>query len=625
MYHYIALAWPSYDPRARIEAAGIGDQLIGSGEGPWRNSLSTQGLSVYCRPPVDPALHAYVLPDELGVIVGRLFSSGPEPHPLPDTGLPGAEIVASGGRWLRDNCWGPYIAFLRAKDASGACVLRDCTGQIPCFHLQIRGVHVFFADVTDVQSLRIPLTINERYLAAFIAQQPLHLRETGLNEITELLAGDCVTVSPAGEHPHPFWNPQDLVAAPLKGNYQALAQQLVTVTEGVLAAWASLSNRILLSLSGGLDSAIILGCLARLGFADRVVCVTQYTSDTPDDERIYAREAARMTGARHIEIPRICDGNAFVENLGRLPADPRPDISKTARILSLGAMTEIAETFGCDTRWTGQGGDQVFLQTRHPYGAADYLMQCPLPWHIAGQIYRTAILSRHSVWSVTGRALTHLLRRDLLPRAPLGGHGHRFLGTSAHRGNFPESPTAPWRGICRRRLPPGKVLQLDTYLDLLNRHKPIVGLEHPYERHPFISQPLLEFSLSVPTYFLLHGGRQRGMAREAFADRVPASILCREDKGEVADQVRTLLRTSGPLIAESLLDGALASMGIISRHPLEEIVLAEDTFSPSETLPLLACIAAEAWLRHWSPRSNSFATPPPIPVEHSLTASSGSA
>lgn len=604
MQRYIAIAWSPEIHASNHDAVRISETLLRSGGGDWHCQMSVPGLALYSRNSVDPAMRTYVLPGQLGAIVGRLFSRHtPETRQMRPEDLPGEEIVGTQGLMLLERFWGKYIAFLKTKSGKDCSVVRDCSGQIPCFYLRLDSVYLFFSDIRDIDCIRPRLTINERYLAAFISRQPLHVRETGLNEITELLAGDIVTVTRSGLTHRRFWNPRKIAMDRPIASYAHARAHLVGVTESVICSWAQLYQRILLHLSGGLDSAIVLGCLKRLGLADRVLGVTEYTAESSGDERHYARAAATMANIPLIELPRVDDGETFANNLPLIPPDPRPDVSKTNRILHLERLNAVARDYGCDTVWTGQGGDQLFLQAHHPYAAADYVMGCHLPLQLPSIAYHSALLSRQSVWAVLRQAAAYWWRPSRSPPLVVGGRGDAFLADSA-----PEFVPEPliWR-LGNEPLPPGKVDQLDILLDLLNRHKPIAGLELPYEQHPLISQPLIELSLRIPTYHLLRGGRQRAMARDAFADRVPACIIKREDKGMIPDQLRTLLRSGSPYIRETLLDGVLVTMGILNRSALVGILNQEETFTQDQLFPLFACIAAETWARHWTPKSQQAA------------------
>jgi hypothetical protein len=90
------------------------------------------------------------------------------------------------------------------------------------------------------------------------------------------------------------------------------------------------------------------------------------------------------------------------------------------------------------------------------------------------------------------------------------------------------------------------------------------------------------------------------MARAAFADRLPLCVLNREDKGSTIDQTRLLIRGSGNLLREILLNGTLVSLGILDRASLERIIVTQETYRPTEIFALLGCIAVEKWATHWT-------------------------
>jgi asparagine synthase (glutamine-hydrolysing) len=249
--------------------------------------------------------------------------------------------------------------------------------------------------------------------------------------------------------------------------------------------------------------------------------------------------------------------------------------------------------------WTGQGGDHIFLQVHNAYAAADYLSQHRLPIGLPRQLYDSAVLSRQSVWSVLAEAVRYTIGNGRAPD-PFFTSGRGLVHDSFLNDSIAGFAALPWHEG-DPALPPGKQTQVDLLSDLLNRHKPLQMLERPYEHHPLISQPLIELSLRLPTYHLLRGGRQRSMARDAFADRIPDCILKREDKGCIHEQMRALLRGSAPLLRDSLLGGTLASRGIIDRDALDHVLLHESTYTASQEFALFACIAAEAWARHWTP------------------------
>lgn len=594
MHHYIALAWSPLEPRAGDEALRLAHS-ISHRPSAWHKVLAIDGLLVYGQSPVDPAFCAYKLPNESGVIFGRVFATNQPGFNMEFSDGDASRIVESGGIALFRSYWGNYVAFLHAKNSATSRVLRDCSGRIPCYYTERSGVHVFFGDVRDAADIGFRFSVNERYLRNFICRQPLHVRNTGLTEVRELLAGDSVVLSPRGTDHLCLWDPRDVVLRRTVHDYPRALDELRTATEHAVEAWASAYDRILLNLSGGLDSAIVLGCLKTLGVAERVVCINHYTANTLDDERLYARAAAEMAGVKLVEVPRSHSARDFVEKIALIPPDAKPDVPNLSRAFMMDSVARVANEFCCETVWTGQGGDHLFLYATHAFGAADYLRQHSFPRDLLAHVYASALISRRSVWSVLLEACSCRLFHGRAPAEVLAGCGAGFLVPS---NTADDDVHLPWH-IGGPELAPGKQAQVDDIADVLNRHKPMPSLEAPYEHHPLLSQPLIEASLQIPTYHLLHGGRRRALAREAFADRVPTSILKREDKGDTSDRERALLRGSAPLIREMLLDGSLVSLGIVNRKSLERILVHHEMYKLDEFYPLFCCMAAEFWLQHW--------------------------
>ena len=140
-------------------------------------------------------------------------------------------------------------------------------------------------------------------------------------------------------------------------------------------------------------------------------------------------------------------------------------------------------------------------------------------------------------------------------------------------------------------------MQIRFLSEVANRHRPIARLERAPQHHPLLSQPLMEVCLQTPTYLLLRGGRERALARESFADRVPSKVLRRRDKGSILSHATETIRQSEPFVRELLLEGVLARAGVIVRKELEPYIVQGQSFREEHLMPLLACIAAEVWAR----------------------------
>jgi asparagine synthase (glutamine-hydrolysing) len=284
----------------------------------------------------------------------------------------------------------------------------------------------------------------------------------------------------------------------------------------------------------------------------------------------------------------------FDSRLFSAPPTCKPAVTALFRLLEVPLINRIAAEAGARTLWTGQGGDHIFLQTADTWSAADYLDMQGLRPGLVAAVRDAAVLSRQPYWFVLKSAFSR--RRGARPAPNSLAQSTYFVAPAALPGNVDEYVSHPWAAAAEE-VPRGKHMQIRFLSQVVNRHRPIARLEGAPQHHPLLSQPLMEVCLQIPTYLLLRGGRERGLAREAFADRVPEKILRRRDKGSIISHATEMLRQSEAFVRELLLDGALAGAGVIVRKELEPYIVQGQPFREEHLMPLLACIAAEVWVR----------------------------
>ncbi|HEY0341934.1 MAG TPA: asparagine synthase C-terminal domain-containing protein, partial [Steroidobacteraceae bacterium] len=438
-------------------------------------------------------------------------------------------------------------------------------------------------------------TFNWEHLAAFIHSSQAQVRACGFNEVREVLPGECLRVVGESVSQRVLWDPRTICRERRIDRYEDAVAELRAVTQHCIDAWAQSYAPLLLGLSGGFDSAVVLGCLDRSPARPGITCINQYTAVPHEDEREYARAAAVRAGVPLLEVPMDSTADRFDSRLLAAPPTCKPGVTALFRLLELDLMNRIADDAGARTLWTGQGGDHIFLQTADIWSAADYREAWGLRPGFIAAVRDAAVLSRQPYWFVLKAAYSR--RRRVRPAPNPTGPSAAFVAPAALPRDVAEYVAHPW-GADADDLPRGKQMQIRFLSQVVNRHRPTIArLEHAPQHHPLLSQPLMEVCLQIPTYLLLRGGRERGLAREAFADRVPASILRRRDKGSIVSHATEMLRQSEPFVRELLLEGALAGAGVIVREELEPYIVHGQPFREELLLPLLACIAAEVWLR----------------------------
>jgi asparagine synthase (glutamine-hydrolysing) len=602
MYHFVALLWSADDPAAREEAAQL-EQRLRRATVAWENLLTTDGVSVFALPPADPALRPYVLAREAGVVLGKLFSADlakPEVDCVEQIDERTAqEIVRTRGRHLMRNFWGGYVALLADRGARCGYALRDCSGKIPCYYRRFGDVTIVFADVNDLAALELPAPrVNWEYLAGFIYSSQSQVRACAFKEVQEILAGECLRVQGRSGLQTVLWDPRAICREGRIDRYETAVAELREAAQKCIDAWARSYDPMLLGLSGGFDSAVVLGCLGHSPARPAITCLNQYTAVAHEDEREYARAAAVRSGLTLLELPMDSAADRFDSRLLSAPQACKPAVTALFRFLEINLINRVAQEAGARTLWTGQGGDHIFLQTAGALSAADYLdIRGVRPGFIAA-VRDAARLSRQPYWFVLRSAYSR--QRGAGATSGSSARAAYFVAPTALPEDVGGYVSHPWAADAGD-LPRGKQMQILFLSQVANRHRPIARLELAPQHHPLLSQPLMEVCLRIPTYLLLRGGRERGLAREAFADRVPAQILRRRDKGSIMSHAIEMLRRSEPFVRELLLEGVLAGSGVIVRRELEPYIVQGQPFREEHLLPLLACIAAEVWARTCSP------------------------
>ena len=604
MYRYIALVWNPGHPAASSRADSFCNALVHS-KRHWTALIRVRGMAIFSPTPRHVAIQAYKLPGNAGIILGQLFPTNDaswSPSWTPtfsarETAYPSTD---SGRSFLR-KYWGGYIAFFRDDAGSHCQIIRECSGKIPCYRFAQDSVQVFFSDVSDLQIIGLShFDIDWSYLAAYLYTCDMQVRKTALVGVSELLAGDAVEVNEDSVRHYSVWDPRAIVRTDLIDDYEEAKQLLRSTTQFCINAWGSVYDNIALRLSGGLDSAIVLGSLTLAKTAPRVTCLHQYSDNPRDDERAYARLAAAAAKVPMIEQLRTPGGDKLDAVLTLGQKFPRPNIQAMFGAHDLEANAKIAVGLNAEAAWTGQGGDHLFFQARSSLGAADYVSHNGFDFGLFKAISDSARLSRESYFSVLrsawklGRGRTAWKPGEMLKR-----YSVHFLNKDALPDD-PEIYTANVWTVDTDDLPKGTRFQIFILTELLNRHKPLPSVEPVDEHHPLVSQPLIELCLRIPTYNLLRGGRERALARDAFADRVPSQILQREDKGDTSAYAIDTIRRSEPFVSQLLFDGLLVQHRLISPEALKPYILHGQSLRMEHLWPLLSCIAAELWARAWT-------------------------
>ena len=586
-HRYLIFLWGAGDLESESQALRHLERL--EDQGGWRRIFTDSGWAVAVE--ARSLLQVRRLMHGRGVVVGDLYPADPgQPRPSEFVSLtPATRTSHQVFCGLSRRYWGRYVAIHQPAALEAAAAFRDPSGALECLSWRQGRLTLVASHLPADQPELLGELGGLRWdiIGGYLRDTAAIASRVAIDGVEALAAGEMMHLDNFSRNL--IWSPSAFVSNSRQERV-VLRQRLRQTVDQVVGAHASRAKTILAEVSGGLDSAIVASALQRLAPGKVAEWLNFHTLDPESDERVFARAVAGTLGFTLTEQGkselRFTEQGLAVAGAGLRPGvtalDYEYDEDNAGRCVRLGA----------DTLITGQGGDAVFLQTRSALLAADAL-RLGLPLREVAQIsWAVAAMGRVSVWSVARKALAANLKRPAPWRPP------PYLGAQARAQNS-VPPAHPWLSDLRG-VPPAKRLQIHALT--------AAQLFHGHSRrgqaadlvHPLLSQPLVEFCLSVPSFDLALGSNDRALAREAFADRLPHEVLTRHSKADLTAYYGRMLARSLELVRPYLLDGLLAAESLVDRAYLEGALTVETLLWSDTALDLIELLAVEAWARHWS-------------------------
>jgi len=362
-------------------------------------------------------------------------------------------------------------------------------------------------------------------------------------------------------------------------------------------------------LSGGIDSTIIVGLMAKISGAP-VKTFTIGFSDSKYDERKYAAVAAASFKTEHYEKTVNPADFSLVEKLVRHYGEPYCDASMLPTYLLSGFTREKVTV-----ALSGDGADEVFA------GYYRYLVMkysqfadfIPLPL-------------RKSVFGV----LTGILPPKTEERAIIG-HIHRILSAASCANDsryldiisrFSEDMKSEvygdkFKGFTSRKTqeyiqalylnsnaadPVEKIMDTDinSYLpgDILAKID-IASMACSLElRSPFIDYRIVELAASMPLIYKQDGTERKHILREAFSDLIPPELVKRRKLGFGVPLASWFRKEWAGILKERLLEGKAVKDNFFKKDVLEKIINKHQKSKADYSYSLWAMLVFELWLEN---------------------------
>lgn len=496
-------------------------------------------------------------------------------------------VIATRGASLLDEYWGGYVA-LFIEPSGGVHMLRDPSGMLPCYVARLgSGVRA----ASDMPALVEPggAKVDFSVLARMFASVDALGRKTGIAGIEELLPGECLSATTTGTAFNTAWSPWTHVRKRPTMSFADTAEELRRAVKDTVGAWTTCFDSILLGVSGGVDSSIVAA--SAVPRTPGLRCLTMAEPGTDGDERRYAEALSRQLGvgldARFYDVATIDLARAV------LPHSPIPSGSHLMQAIAAVHAALDGEK-PIDAYFTGNGGDNVFCNMHSAAPLADrFLASGPTPglFATARDLADLTGSPLATVWAHGWRRLRN--RRNPHPiRLDLSG-----LTIEAGKAGQDASDRHPWLAAAPGMLPGKK-----AYVAMLARAQKSIELyprdSAPPQIAPLLSQPILELCLSIPTWYAVRGGRERAVARAAFAADLPPLVIERRTKGSPSGFLRRLFDAHMPQALELLRGGRLVEAGLLDPAYLERAAEAAWQDDGRDHRILTLC-GAETWVRWW--------------------------
>lgn len=336
-------------------------------------------------------------------------------------------------------------------------------------------------------------------------------------------------------------------------------------------------------LSGGIDSSIVVACLARAGARPIQTFSIGYADHPRYDETAYARLVARHLGTEHHafqltfrDVLEIVE--PVLDHLGEPFADsslmPTSLVSRYTREHVIVALSGDGgdELFGGYWRYLGHAYLERYrrlpgllrkgmiepllrlLPSARSTPSLDRLRQArkllrgdhpdPIDRHLAwarimDDNIAAGLLGEHRA----SRALNEL--RDAYRRA-----------ASGNASGSPLSPSSVLNGILRADMAIGLPADMLHKVDIASM---LHGLE---VRVPLLSRDLVEYVTSLPIEYRIQGKQTKRVLRAAFCDVLPAAVIQRGKMGFEVPVGEFLRRELADLYRDTVTSGSLRDLGI---------------------------------------------------------------
>jgi asparagine synthase (glutamine-hydrolysing) len=427
---------------------------------------------------------------------------------------------------------------------------------------------------------------------------------TLFTDVYKLPPGTWLTWTSGEVRQGTFWSLPDNIE-PLKGTDAELTERVRhTVTESVRRQLVS-DVPLGAFLSGGIDSSIIVAAMSEVSPTPPMTFSVGFR-DASYSELQYAAEVARHCHTQHHEEMLTPDYLSVLQQVVSQLDQPIADFSVFPTLLvARMARERVTVALG------GDGGDELFggydtyAADRYASRSIDWL---PRSLRIAIERFARVMPLGHGKRGV-GNQVRRFLEGAALPASWQHMRWSVFLSdvgrAQIYRPDFRAAVGdqtgdmigAQLDGASGERL--ANQIRCDLRLYLAENILPkvdhmsmAVSLE---ARVPYLDNEVIDLALAIPAHMKVRGGVRKWILKEAFASRLPKSIIARGKEGFSMPMKNWLINEWNSLMHELLSAGNLSAEGIFDARGIADLMRQHEAGTHNHSHTLWALMVYQLW------------------------------
>jgi asparagine synthase (glutamine-hydrolysing) len=481
-----------------------------------------------------------------------------------------------------------------ARDAFGIKLIyyRIDGGRLS-FGSEMRAVRATMNGRAEIDPTSLNLFLRNRFTPSpYTILKGIHKLAPGTKLTVQ--DGNCEVSRWYQFRPAPFSPPKSLDEA---------REELLELYKGAIRRHLISDVPVGLLLSGGLDSALLLG-LMNLNGDSWPTYTVGYGSNYADDELADAAETARILGAKHSSI--TITKSIFEEALPKIVASLEEPIASS----SIVPMYFVCERARQDVKvaLVGQGPDELFggykrhLGIRYGalWGALPNWMRAPIASTVAA-LPRNEMLKR-GVWSL---GLTDRMRRyqNVLSLLP-GPQVDDLFQDGLLEPDSGDTILKCWEDLVPLMTETDELGGLQflevrsTLPDELLMYADKLSMAHSLElRVPFLDKEVVEYVERLPASMKVRNGSRKWLHRQVCRTYLPDSILKRPKRGFAVNVVDDWFRGSADGKVAALRDASSKIYQYLRPTAVRELCEQHASGHRDNHKILFSLVLFEDWLR----------------------------